>query len=65
MAGERSKIMEEDEMTEAHMAKTEAEYRAVTRQEIRDQRLADERAECNARASANFSMIYAFLFSSR
>lgn len=38
----------EDEMTEAHLARTEAEYRAVTRQEIREQARADE--DCRRKA---------------
>jgi hypothetical protein len=36
--------MFEDEMTEDHIARTEAEYRRVTRQEVKEQELADERA---------------------
>lgn len=45
----------EDEMTEAHMATTEAEYRAVTRQEIKDQQAADDRAARRAKTDAIFA----------
>ncbi|WP_156927854.1 hypothetical protein [Bradyrhizobium sp. Tv2a-2] len=53
--------MFEDEMTEEHIARTEAEYRAVTRQEVRDQKLADDRAHQRALAGATIAAAYAVL----
>lgn len=44
--------MFEDEMTEQHTARTEAEYRRVTRQEVRDERAAIELAAARAAAGA-------------
>jgi hypothetical protein len=53
--------MNEDEMTEEHTARTEAEYQEVTRREIRDQRFADERCEQRAIVGATVAAAYAHL----
>lgn len=55
MTEEREAAMFEDEMTEAYMVRTEAEYRAVTRQEIREQRAADDQALRRAQIDATFA----------
>ena len=47
----------EDEMTEFHAVRTEAEYKAVTRHEIREQKAADYAAIRRAEADAAFAKL--------
>jgi hypothetical protein len=48
-------------MTETHAARTESEYRAVTRQEVREQLIVDHAAKRQAQADATFAVMADFL----